>query len=87
LQAGPRKELGPRNVVLGVAVGASGASGAIPESSGGGFDRGTGVGWSRGCPRPVWEVGPCGDAAGDGRRRRSRAAAVVAFRPARGGAR
>jgi hypothetical protein len=45
---------------------------------------GVGAGWSRGCPRPVWEVGRGGDATGDGRWRRTRAAAAVACRPARG---
>jgi hypothetical protein len=64
-----------------------GPLGAVAGEAGGLGRAGVSAGWSRGCPRPVWEVGPGGDAAGDGRRRRSRAAAAVACRPARGGAR
>jgi hypothetical protein len=44
---------------------------------------GDGVGWSRGCYGPVGEVGPGKRAAGNGRQRRSRAAASGATAPAR----
>jgi hypothetical protein len=41
------------------------------------------MGWSRGALSPIWEVGPGGEAAGDGRRRRTRVAAAVVRAPAR----
>jgi hypothetical protein len=44
---------------------------------------GTGAGWPRGAPGPIWEDGPGGEAASDGRRRCTRLAAPEALAPAR----
>jgi hypothetical protein len=44
---------------------------------------GTGAGWPRGAPGPIWEGGPGGKAAGDGRRRRAQVAAAGDLAPSR----
>jgi hypothetical protein len=70
----------PCNVVLG------GGGGCRRWNSGEGRRRGqpgTGAGWSRGALGPIWEVGPGGEVAGDGRRRRTQVAATVVRVPAR----
>jgi hypothetical protein len=44
---------------------------------------GMGVEWPRGAFGPIWEDGPGGEAAGDGRRRHARVAAAGALAPVR----
>jgi hypothetical protein len=83
LRIGPQKELKSCNVVL-RGVGRRGS----PEfrRSGGRGRPGTGGGRLGGHLGSIWKVGRGGDAAGDGHRRRTRAAAAVACSPTRGGA-
>jgi hypothetical protein len=62
----------------------AGAGGAIPARLAASAGRERAGGRSRGVLGPVWKVGRGGGAAGDGRRRQTRAAAAVACRPASG---